>query len=113
VYLAEKTNWWAIIPGGVLFTIAAVALMESSTTAIATGGIFFLGIGLTFALVAILPNTVGQMRWAWIPAGILVLMELLLLVAAENLINYIWPMRLSWRVDYLIGERSGRENNLD
>jgi hypothetical protein len=31
------------------------------------------------------------MRWAWIPAGILGLIGILILVAAEDLINYIWP----------------------
>jgi len=102
VYLAEKSNWWAIIPGGVLFTIAVVALMESSSTALATGAIFFLGIGITFALVAILPNSVGQMRWAWIPAGVLGIMGVLILVAAENLINYIWPIALILAGGFLI-----------
>ena len=102
VYLAEKSNWWAIIPGGVLFTIAIVALIESGTTVLASGGIFFLGIGITFALVAILPNPAGPMRWAWIPAGILGLMGLLILVAAENLINYIWPTALIVSGGFLI-----------
>lgn len=94
VYLAERGNWWAIIPAGVMATIAIVAVLDASTSAIAGGGIFFLGLGLTFVLVAVLPTSVGQMRWAWIPAGILGLMGILILIAAENLINYIWPSAL-------------------
>ena len=91
VYLAERGNWWAIIPAGVMATIAIVAVLDTSTSSLASGGIFFLGLGITFILVAILPNPVGQMRWAWIPAGILGVMGILILIAAENLINYIWP----------------------
>jgi hypothetical protein len=91
VYLADRGNWWAIIPAGVMTTIAIVAVLDSNTSNIASGGIFFFGLGLTFALVAILPTSVGQMRWAWIPAAILGLMGLLILIAEEKLINYIWP----------------------
>lgn len=91
VYLAERANWWAIIPAGVMATIAIVAVLDSQTSGLASGGIFFLGLGITFVLVAILPTSIGNMRWAWIPAGILGLMGFLILVAAENLINYIWP----------------------
>jgi hypothetical protein len=91
IYLADHGNWWAIIPAGVMATIAVVAALSGSASSTASGGIFFFGLGITFALVAILPTSVGQMRWAWIPAGILSLMGLLILIAAENLINYIWP----------------------
>jgi hypothetical protein len=94
VYLAERGNWWAIIPAGVIATIAIVALLDASTSGLASGGIFFLGLGITFVLVAILPTSIGQMRWAWIPAGILGLMGILILIAAENLINYIWPLAI-------------------
>jgi hypothetical protein len=94
VYFSERGNWWAIIPTGVMTTIAIVAVVDSNTSTIASGGIFFLGLGITFALVAVLPTSVGQMRWAWIPAAILGLMGVLILIAAENLINYIWPSAL-------------------
>jgi hypothetical protein len=94
VYLAERGNWWAIIPAGVMTTIALVAVLDTNTSSLASGGIFFLGLGITFALVAILPTSVGKMRWAWIPAGILGLMGVLILIAAEDLINYIWPLAI-------------------
>jgi len=95
VYLAERSNWWAIIPMGVIATIAIVSMMDlNSSTAVSSGGVFFLGIGITFALVAILPTSNGKMRWAWIPAGILGVIGLLLLMAVEEYINYIWPSAL-------------------
>jgi hypothetical protein len=94
VYLAERSNWWGIIPGGVMSTITIVAVLDSNGNDFASGGVFFLGLGITFALVAILPNTVGHMRWAWIPAGILGLMGLLILIGTEDSINYLWPSAL-------------------
>jgi hypothetical protein len=94
VYLAERGNWWALIPMGVLATIAAVAFVDTGNSTLISGGIFFLGLGLTFVLVALLPTPYGQMRWAWIPAGILGVIGILILASQEYLINYIWPAAL-------------------
>jgi hypothetical protein len=92
VYLANRSNWWAIIPGGVLLTLAMVTLIEDfANNGLGTGGIFFIGLGLTFALVAVLPNPQGRMNWAWIPAGALLVMGLLISIAAGNLIQYLGP----------------------
>lgn len=103
VYIAERLNWWAIIPAGVMATIAIVAVVDSRTSGLASGGIFFLGLGITFALVAVLPASIGQMRWGWIPAGILGLMGILILLTAEDLINYIWPSALILAGILLVG----------
>ena len=54
VYLKRNAFWWAIIPGGTLLTLGAVSGFGSTFTSEA--GIFFLGLGITFALVGILPN---------------------------------------------------------
>ncbi len=68
VYLTGRDRWWAIIPGGVLFTLAIVsALPEQVMGGADLGGIFFLGLALTFLLVGVLAN----MRWAYWPAGAL------------------------------------------
>jgi len=91
VYLLQPLNWWAIIPGGVLVTLAIVAGIEGSDSGPISGAIFFAGMGLTFVLVALLPNKVGRMTWAWIPGGILLLLAILVLSGIESLINYIWP----------------------
>ncbi len=94
VYLVQNRNWWAIIPFGIMATLAIVALLDVSARGTVSGGIFFLGLGVTFALVAVLPNSFGPMRWAWIPAGILGVFGLLILIAAQAYINYIWPAAL-------------------
>ena len=94
IYLIARQNWWAIIPAGVLITLALIAGLEEFFPALGTAGLFFLGLGLTFALVAMLPNPQGDMRWAWIPGGILLLIGSIFLVAGENLLVYVWPVIL-------------------
>jgi hypothetical protein len=94
VYLASRINWWAIIPAGIIATVAIVSLIDVGVDGTTSGGILFLGFGITFALVAILPNPIRRMVWAWIPAVILAAIGIILLIAAENLIIYIWPLVL-------------------
>ncbi len=95
VYLANRSFWWAIIPMGVLLTLSAITAIEDiASHEFETGGIFFLGIGLTFALVGLLPNPAGSMNWAFIPALVMIVLGVLLIGAAVSLINIIWPVAL-------------------
>jgi hypothetical protein len=110
IYIVDRSNWWAIIPMGVISTIAIVAMLDTNSfNPINSGGIFFLGLGITFALVAILPLSTGQMRWAWIPAGILGGIGLVLLLAAEEYINYLWPAALILGGVILVGRSLKRK----
>jgi hypothetical protein len=59
-----------------------------------TGGIFFAGLGLTFFLLTLLPDQEKNLRWAYIPAAVLLIMGLLIGVSANGTINYIWPIAL-------------------
>ncbi len=102
VYLTNREHWWAIIPGGVLFTLAAVAGLSSTLPGLETGGLFFLGLGLTFGLVALLPTPEDDTKWALIPAGVMVVMGLLVAAAATELLNLIWPLGLIAGGLYLI-----------
>jgi hypothetical protein len=92
VYLRRREQWWAIIPGGVLLTLALVAGFESLSGW--TDVMFFLGMGATFALVGLLPNQTHDTRWAFIPAGVLVLLGLALFGPIQSIVNYIWPVLL-------------------
>lgn len=91
VYLADRRNWWAIIPAGVLATLAFVAGFGEAAPGLELGGVFFLGIGLTFALLGVLPNQAVNLSWAFIPAGIMIVFGILVTAAAVDLINYVWP----------------------
>ena len=92
VYLRRPEQWWAIIPGGVLLTLTLVAGLESLSDW--SDVIFFLGLGITFALVALLPNQTHDTRWAFIPAGAMIVFGLALFGPVQSVINYIWPVIL-------------------
>jgi hypothetical protein len=88
VYLSERQRWWAIIPGGVLLTLAITSALEAmnATRVIDTGGVFFVGLGLTFLLVALLV----KMKWAYIPAAVLLLLGFLLTPPLSGGLEYVW-----------------------
>ena len=92
VYLRKREQWWAIIPGGVLVTLALVAGLEF--LADWTGVIFFMGMAATFALVGVLPNQTHDTKWAFIPAGILFILGLALFAPLQSIMQIIWPLAL-------------------
>ena len=95
VYATDRARWWGIIPGGVLMTLAAITLVEKSFSHTDTGSLFFLGLGLTFLLVALLPNPFGKTQWAYIPAVVLMVIGALIGSASTTgLAAYVWPMVL-------------------
>ncbi len=94
IYLSDHAYWWAIIPGGVLVTLAAISVLDN-VSGMATGSFFFLGLALTFLLVAVLPNPLGKTQWAYIPAGVLAVIGFLLGSASTaGLAGYVWPAAL-------------------
>lgn len=94
IYLFNPEQWWAMIPGGVLLTLAVVSGLSPMLAGIETGGIFFFGLGLTFALLALLPTPEGRLTWSIIPAIVFLIVGTLITAAAAELINYIWPVLL-------------------
>lgn len=94
VYLRTREQWWALIPGGVLLTIATIVSAEALVGEEALGGVFFLGLALTFLIVYLVPTPEGQMRWALIPAGVLGAMGALILAGSAGMLGYIWPLLL-------------------
>lgn len=95
IYLLNRSRWWAIIPGGVLLTLAVVSGLDEVLPGLETGGVFFLGLAGTFGLVYLRPGTPGRMGWALIPAVVLLVLGILTsLAAAEALFRYVWPLIL-------------------
>lgn len=86
VYGLDRQRWWAILPGGVLITLAVVAALSDLLGGVDTGGIFFLGLGLTFLLVAVLAGH----SWAYIPSAVLILFAVALGLQFGNLLDYFW-----------------------
>lgn len=95
IYLMNRVQWWAIIPGGVLVTLAGVAIISDMTGGMESGSVFMFGLAATFALLALLtaknpqPNT-----WAWIPAAILAVIGGMLFFSAFNLTGIVFSIAL-------------------
>ena len=94
VYLRERVHWWAIIPGGVLATLAIVAGVDGVVPWIETEGLFFFGLALTFGLVYLLPGLEGRQSWALIPAGVLFVIGVIVALATSSLLSFVWPIVL-------------------
>jgi len=92
IYLTKTSNWWAIIPAGVLSSLAIVTLVPENW--LVSGSIFFIGLALTFAFVYILPKPEGRMKWALYPAAGLLLLGILATLGATNWLGFIWPSAL-------------------
>lgn len=92
IYIRKQVQWWAIIPGGVLITLSLVAGLDFLSDW--NDVIFFLGLGATFFLVALLPEAVHNTKWALIPGGILTVLGLALFAPFLNIINIAWPIIL-------------------
>jgi hypothetical protein len=102
IYALERVLWWAIVPGGVMLTLAVVAGLNEIKPEMATDGIFFLGLGATFGALSWTTTPIGRMKWALIPAAILTIMGIVMLFAVEDLIAYLWPAGLVLLGGYLI-----------
>ncbi|MDZ4159984.1 MAG: hypothetical protein U1B80_09355 [Anaerolineaceae bacterium] len=93
VFYLSRQNWWAIIPAGALLTIAVMTAIPE-TSAFEKGSVFFFGLALTFALLALLPAGEPRMSWPWIPAAALLVIGILVATAATELIGYALPVAL-------------------
>ena len=90
VYAGNRTLWWAIIPAGVLLTLAGVSLVEVLLPWVSTGWLFFLGLAVTFGLVW--RESGGVRRWAQVVA--LVFLALTFLSLLGSLIRFALPLAL-------------------
>lgn len=54
-YLTNREQWWAVIPGGAILSVAAVVGLSPIWEGSVLGGVLMLGLGLTFMLLAFLP----------------------------------------------------------
>jgi hypothetical protein len=86
VYFAERRRWWAIIPGGVLVTLGVISALSEAYNIGNTGGVLFMGLGITFLLVALLTS----MRWAYIPSAALLVLAFFIGTPFTGLLQYAW-----------------------
>ncbi|HLF02643.1 MAG TPA: hypothetical protein VI547_11745 [Anaerolineales bacterium] len=97
-YIFHRQNWWALIPGGVLMTLATVAAADEVYGSDRAGAVFFVGLAATFAIVFI----ATRQTWALFPAGGLLAFGLFILVGLERFIDYLWPAVLIFAGAFLL-----------
>ena len=91
VYLTDRVErWWALIPAGVLMTLAGVTIAAERFGEFQTVGFFFMGLAATFLLVALL----ADMNWAYWPALALGIMGFLGIASLLDIANYLWAVVL-------------------
>lgn len=66
VYVRVRANWWALIPCGVMLTLALVVALPPTLDGWPAAAVLFLGLAATFALLTLTPE---RMKWPLIPAA--------------------------------------------
>ncbi|MCX6071790.1 MAG: hypothetical protein NTU91_13205 [Chloroflexi bacterium] len=95
IYANRREQWWPIIPGGVLITVAISTLLEDLLRpAFDTGSLILIGLGVTFLLVYLLSPSTKRMTWALWPAGILAAIGLFIGISTSPLMAYVGPLAL-------------------
>ena len=107
-YRDDRERWWAVIPGGVLLTLALVAGLDNFASPMGGGPVFFLGLAAVFWYLYRHPSQ--EKRWAVYPAVALTVLALLslsfsggwvlplaLIVAGLYFLNREQGGRLDWR----------------
>lgn len=102
IFFLHRENWWAIIPGGVLFTVALVALLDQVTTDLETGSIMMLGLAATFAVLSRVETPQGRLRWPLIPAVVLLAIGLIILFGSLAWAGWLFALGLIVVGGYLI-----------
>lgn len=59
VYVRERSNWWALIPCGVMLTLALVVALPQAWGGMPVAAVLFLGLAATFAALSLVPVRPG------------------------------------------------------
>ena len=92
IYYLQRSFWWAIIPAGVMTTIAIIVFIPEGSSL--GGSVFFLGMAATFALLGFVEVNGRRMTWPWIPAGVLAVMGVLIGLTTSGLSAIVWAVLL-------------------
>lgn len=94
VYLVNRQYWWAIIPAGSLFSVAVLVALSETIQDETLAAVFFLGLALTFGALALVRTPEGRLKWALIPALVMLALALLMVTLAGAAAPYIWSVAL-------------------
>lgn len=111
IFFTNREQWWAVIPAGALFSVAAVAAVSSSGLGILNpGSVLFIGLGLTFGLLGLMSTYLNtNLRWAYIPAAVLLVMGIVIFTPFVGALAWVWPLALIGGGAYLVLRRDRGE----
>lgn len=92
IFFQSRSHWWALIPGGIMMTVATVALVEGLDLGIDGGSLMMFGMAATFGLVSLVEVDGKKLRWALIPAGILLALGVFVLSENLGVMGILWPL---------------------
>jgi hypothetical protein len=90
IFLSDRSQWWALIPAGVLLVLAVIPIVTLVLPGSVIGGLFFIGMGLVFTVLYLFSFSNPDLRWARFPAIPLFLTGLLVMFAGQ-LLTW-WPL---------------------
>jgi hypothetical protein len=93
VYRSSPRRWWALLPGGVLASVALMVAAEELFPRWDASPLMFLGFAGVFTLLYVLPVERGGQRWALIPALVWIALTVLLNTAGGGP-HWLLPMLL-------------------
>jgi len=107
IFFTNRQHWWAIIPGGVLFSVAGVVVVANSGVDVLNpASVLFIGIGCTFGLLGLMSTYLNtNLRWAYIPAAVMLIMGIVIFTPFVGALNWIWPLALIGGGAYLVLRR--------
>ncbi|MBI9048042.1 MAG: hypothetical protein JEZ00_01365 [Anaerolineaceae bacterium] len=91
-FLRKESFWWALIPAGVLSTLALIAV-DPISRVFPAEFLFFFGVSATFGVVAFTGKPRESFSWAWIPAGILFIIGCIVGVTSYEM-KFVFPIML-------------------
>ncbi len=100
IYYLKRDFWWAIIPAGVMTSVAVIVLLPDQGTLIPA--VLFLGMAATFAALGFVDVGGRRLTWPWIPAGILALMGIIFGITSTGVTAIVWAVLLILAGGFLI-----------
>ncbi|MEW6180427.1 MAG: hypothetical protein AB1522_10910 [Chloroflexota bacterium] len=91
VFLLNRNFWWALIPAGVMTSLVVMLVLEPFFGD-SVAWVFLLGLAATFGLVYLIPGPGGErMEWALWPAGIMLIVSLIVMGVSVQWAAYVIP----------------------
>jgi hypothetical protein len=111
VAFTDARRWWAVIPAGTLLTLASITLFSSTIGGLLSGVVLFVGLAVTFGVLAVTPLRQRRMRWPlYVAIGCLLFG--LLIATGTSAGGVLWPLALVALGAFLLIRASTRRKGL-